>query len=156
SGGQSIPGGATLSSNGQTLTFTPGILLSPSTVYEVVTSTGLTDVAGYPLANPGSFTFTTGVGPHASGVTILSTNPASGTTNVAPNVVVRALFSQRITPMSISPTTTHLTASGGQAVSCSLVVSADGLSVSLIPSGPLLSSITYTAFFSATDYTGRN
>ena len=57
--GEPVPGSIALSDGNRRVTFTSGTALEANTQHTVVVSTELTDLAGNPLDNPTSFSFTT-------------------------------------------------------------------------------------------------
>jgi len=94
-GGTAISG--TLTYAGNTSTFTPSALLSPSTAYTGKISTSVKDVDGNALQQDYVWTFTTGILPF-----VVSTDPDNLETNVPLNQVISATFNMPMNPLTLN------------------------------------------------------
>lgn len=107
--------------NSRTAAFTPAAPLAANTTYTATISTGAEDLAGNALAGnqaPASvassyvWTFTTGVLTDIAAPTVSSTNPANGAVGICVNQSISATFSEPIDPLTLTPATFILAASG--------------------------------------------
>ena len=128
-----------VSYSGSTASFTPAVAFSSSTVYTATITTGAKNVAGTPLANNYTWTFTTGnnVAP-----TVISTDPISNAVNVPLSKVITATFSMPMDPLTINFTTFTLSRSGTPVAG---TVTYTGSTASFTPATPLLINSNYTA-----------
>ena len=136
-GATAVLGAVTYS--GSTASFTPAVALTANTVYTGTITTGAKNLAGTPLTNNYTWTFTTGtnVAP-----TVISTDPLSNAVNVPLSKVVTATFSTPMDPLTINFTTFNL--SNG-AIPVAGVVTYTGSTTSFTPAVNLLINTTYTA-----------
>ena len=91
---------------GTTATFTPLSPLSGSTSYTATIkggSTGVKDLSGNAMTSDKVWSFTTGA--DTSPLTIASTNPVSGATDVPVTSSIKATFNKPVQPGSVSTTT---------------------------------------------------
>ncbi len=143
-GGAAISGGIALSDSNKRITFTPLGGLSANSTYTVVIGSQLTDVAGNPLVNPGSFTFSTGAVSDTSRPQITNVSPLDGASGVPTNAVVQLQFNKRIDPFTVSSSTFYVyPRDTGMPIAGSIAVSPDGLTAKLTPAVPLQSETTY-------------
>ena len=144
-GGAPVPGTYTFSAGNQIVTFQPTSLLTASTAYTVVVNNQLTDAAGNSLVNPNTFTFTTGTTTDILSGTVIASNPTSGATGVGVNAVFRAVFSERIDPVSVTTGFVHVFHPATGRMHPGVVsVAADRRSVTLTSAEPLRAETTYT------------
>ena len=123
------------STNNQ-VTFTPTAPLPPSTTITVAITSGVQDVAGNAVT-PQSTTFKTAATADTVVPTITVT-PLNGATNVPTNSVVVIQYSEPINAQTVSPSYYYLyDTPSGQIIAANLTVSADGLTTTLAPAGPL-------------------
>ena len=125
--------------SGSTASFAPAAAFTPNTIYTATISTGAKNVAGTPLANNYTWTFTTGnnVAP-----TVILTDPLSNAVNVPLSKVITATFSMPMDPLTINFTTFTLTRAG---LPVAGTVTYAGSTASFTPTGGLLINTTYTA-----------
>lgn len=107
-GGEPVAGGVALSDANRRLTFTPSVALEPGSVYAVEVTSDITDLIGFPLANPQSITFTTGAGDDISAPIVTAIDPSDGADGVPTNATVRVTFSEAIDPTSVNEATLRL------------------------------------------------
>jgi len=136
-GGVAVAGTVTYA--GVVATFTPTLPLSNTTVYTATITTGVTSLAGTPLAVAYVWTFTTITPPPL----VMSTVPAPLATNVPITQVLTATFNEAMAPATISGTTFTVTGPGGVAVAGSVAYA--GVVASFTPTLPLANSTVYTA-----------
>jgi hypothetical protein len=143
----------------RTAVFTPAAALAANTTYTATVSTAATDLAGnalagnqapLPAASNYVWTFTTAAAPlPASNITVQSTNPSAGATNVCTTATINATFNVpsglQMNPTSINSSV--FTVTGASAVGASSVVldNATGTIATFTPSAPLTAGVTYTA-----------
>ncbi|MFH1807508.1 MAG: ice-binding family protein [Pseudomonadota bacterium] len=85
-----------------TARFTPGSALAPNTSYSALVTTGAHDLANNALAAEHTWSFTTGSTTDTTAPTVLSTIPASGAQNAAPNRSIRVTFSEAMNPSTLT------------------------------------------------------
>ena len=125
-------------------TWRPSIrpLLTASTLYEAIVTTGAKDQAGNALAANKTWTFTTGATADSTLPTVISTVPADTAIGVATNGNIAANFSEAMDASTIT-TSTFTLAQGGTAVAG--VVTYSGTVATFDPTGNLTASTLYTA-----------
>lgn len=111
--------------NGQVATFTPSSALPASTTCTAQIGTGVTDVAHNPMANPVSWTFTTGAAPDTIAPTVNSTNPADSAAGVCINKSINATFSESIDPLTLTTASFTFTLATSAGASVTGVVTYD-------------------------------
>ena len=130
-----IPG--TVSTLGNTATFTPTANLMANTEYIVTITAGVKDATGNPMANDYIWGFTTGAPP-----TVISTDPVNNETDVFLEKKVTATFSKEMNPLTIN-STTFLIKKGTTVIAGA--VSYTGSTVKFTPFGNLVPNSLYTA-----------
>jgi hypothetical protein len=125
--------------SGSTASFAPAVAFTPNTIYTATISTGAKNVAGTPLANNYTWTFTTGnnVAP-----TVILTDPIPNAINVPLSKVITATFSMPMDPLTINFTTFTLSRAG---LPVAGTVAYTGSTASFTATGGLLINTTYTA-----------
>jgi len=136
-GGVAVPGAVTYT--GLVATFTPTASLANSTLYTATITTGVTSLAGTPLAAPYVWTFTT-ITP-APAVTAVV--PVNGSSNVPVTQVLSATFSEAMIPGSLDAATFTVTGPGGVTVPGAITYA--GLLATFTPTANLNYSTAYTA-----------
>lgn len=146
SAGVTIPGGIALSDGNELITFTPQTALTPNTSYTVSITAAITDMGGFALQNPGTFTFTTGATNDTTTPQVVSSSPANNASGVPTNATVQVQFSKPVDPLTVTaatlivfadPVNFSITALG------TVSLSPDGLTASFVPSTPLDSGTFY-------------
>lgn len=102
--GNSVPGTISYNSSFTQFTFTPSPAFSPNTAYTVTYNNGITDWTDTPLSNPGSFTFTTGVGTITNGLSFVTWTPCCSE-QTGLNPTISFTVNRPVNPLSISPGT---------------------------------------------------
>ena len=137
----------------RTATFTPAAALNAGTIYTVTITTAATDLAGNALAGNYVWTFLT-VGPTApANVSVLSSNPTAGASNVCPNATINVTFSvpsgTRMDPATINASTFTVKgpapASTPVTAASVMLDAATGRIATFTPMSPLTAGVTYTA-----------
>lgn len=146
----------------RTATFTPAAVLAASTTYTATITTAATDLAGNALAGnqagitPASnyvWTFTTATPVPPANVSVLSTNPVAGASNVCPGATINATFNVpsglRMDPATVNTATFTVT---GPAPALTPVTAASvvvdggtGRIATFTPQTALTVNVTYTA-----------
>jgi hypothetical protein len=140
------PGGAPISGTvtytGTTASFTPNVLLAPTTPYIATITTGATDLLGVPLAANYPWSFTTGTIP-----AVISTIPINGATNVPLNQKIIATFSEPMNPATITSAGTFTVAvsAGGAQVAGTVSYVAAANTAIFAPTANLTANTHYTA-----------
>jgi Bacterial Ig-like domain len=91
----------------QILAVTTALSLTANTVYTITLNTNVSSVAGYTIASPISFSFTTDAAP----TTFTPVFPASGATGISTNTVINAVADKNIDPTTLNGT--NITVTGG-------------------------------------------
>lgn len=92
----------TVTYSGLNAVFTPANNLAANTVYTATINTGAADRAGNKLATNHVWSFTTSAIADNAAPTVISTNPADLSTNIALNSSVNATFSESVDPQTLS------------------------------------------------------
>ena len=131
-----IPATISFNSTVTQATFTPTAPLPPSATITVAITNGVQDLAGNAVTAQ-STTFKTATAANTVGPTITVT-PPNAATNVPTNSVVVIQFSEPVNAQTVSPNYNYLyDSTSGQTIPANLTVSADGLTATLTPTGPL-------------------
>ena len=132
----------TLSADGKTVTIDPTVNLAHNTGFTLRATTGVTDVAGNPLAVASDSTFTTTV---LTAPTVSSRSPTAGATSVAIAVSPTLTFSEAMSPASINNTTCRVLLTAGLVNQAATVtLSPDGLTATIDPTANLATGTGYT------------
>jgi len=139
-------GTVALDAAGTTATFTASASLSPLTLY-TATVTGAKSIAtGLAMANPYTWTFTTGATPDTTRPRVTLTVPATSipgpTLAVPTNTAITAAFTEDMAPATISATSFALTGPGGALVPGSVAYASR--TAIYTPSAALAPATTYT------------
>jgi hypothetical protein len=155
SGPGATPVLGTLTSVGQTATFTPVGNLLGNTTYTATISTGAKDQQGNALARSFTWTFTTAA--DIIPPTVTATTPVNGATGVPINSKVTVTFSEAMAPASIITPATTFTLTGPGAVQIPGTVTFLGTTATFTPSSNLPAGTSFTATVSpgATDPAGN-
>ena len=154
-GGNTVPGNFSYSTDDRTVTYTPVSPLTASTTYTVSYSTLITDDAGNPLTNPGSFSFTTGTSAVTTGPSVTFADPPNNSFGVGLNVTPHLRFSEPVDGLTI-PGAVILYYEESIPIPITTTVSADRLTATVTPSAPLLPSTFYYLYICGyTDIAGN-
>jgi methionine-rich copper-binding protein CopC len=147
-GGVNVP--ATVAFDGvNTAVLTPIDDLLINATYNVQITTGVTDLAGIPLAVGVTWSFTTGAADTIA-PTVVSMSPANGATLIAINTAMTATFSEKIDPSS----TVFSLMQGTTMVPSSIMYDSVQKMVTITPGAALASNTMYTVSVSASDLAG--
>jgi RHS repeat-associated protein len=139
---QVLPGGYSISADGQTATFLPNTALLPNWQYSMNWGQGITDLAGnLCCTGAGGFLFTSSTGPSASAPQVLQTVPANGATAVPTNAQVMVQFNE---PVDSAKLTGVTLSAGGSPATTTPVLTNGNQTLKLIPAAPLSANTTYT------------
>ncbi len=147
-GGTSVSGIVTYAAIANTATFTPNASLDPNAIYTAAVTTGATDLAGNPLEAglvPNPWTFTTAATPDTTDPTIISTNPANASANVAINATVKATFSEAMDPATITTSTFQLEGPGPVVITGTVAYDPVNFIATFMPNANLDPTTLYTA-----------
>ena len=136
SSSSSVTATVAYNSSTNTATLTPSSLLANSTTY-TATISGVTDTAGQTMANPFSWSFTTGPAP-----AVTTCSPAWSATGVAVSSLVTATFNEAVQSGTIGFT---LTNPSGSTVAATVAYNSSTNTATLTPSAALAFSTKYTA-----------
>ena len=131
-----VPAAISLVNGGTSMLLIPDASLTLGATYTLTATTGITDTRGNTLASEISASFTIKQ-PDATVPTVTAVAPNDGAIGVPVTTQVVASFSEAIAPATIDTTSVTLTPDGGSPVAAQVVLSANGLSVTLIPSAEL-------------------
>jgi hypothetical protein len=124
---------------GKTAYFNPTVNLTSGTLYTATITTGAKDLAGTPLANNYTWTFTTGV---IVAPKVILTDPLNLATNVALNKTISATFSEAMKSQTIT-TSNFILKQGANTILGTVWYS--GTTAFFKPNSNLISGLTYTA-----------
>ncbi len=147
--GSAVSGAVSVSTDGTTLTFTPGGALAGSTVFTA--SVRATDRNLNQMAVATTWTFTSAVPPDTTSPTVTALEPTANATNVPSTTLVTARFSEAVRPTGLTFTLTR----SGTAVAGTVAVAADGRSATFSPSATLAGYTQYTVAVRPTDLAGN-
>ncbi|MGA2357344.1 MAG: Ig-like domain-containing protein, partial [Terriglobales bacterium] len=136
-----IPATVTVSANQLGATVTPSAALMPNTTYQIHLC-GYSDLAG----NQGSCfqsSFDTGSSTVTNSLTVTTINPSNTQTGVPLNAQVTAILSNNIDPTTVSNSSITVTPSGGSAITGTVTLGANGVTLTFVPSGALTASTVY-------------
>ncbi len=158
-----VAGSVTYSIGFQTAVFKPTALLTTDTVYTATITKAATDLAGnalagnqpppLPAASDYVWTFRTGTPVPPSNVSVLSTNPMAGASNVCTTATINATFNVpsglRMDPATVNTNTFTVTGPGPAftpVIASSVVLDpATGRIATFMPGAALTVGVTYTA-----------
>ena len=146
--GTLVPLSYSLSSGNQLLTITPIAGLLASKPYTLAI-TGVSDVSGNVMSGTVTTTFTTGVGPDLTPLTITAFDPVSGLVGVPINATMRVGFSKGVNVVSLGGGNLVVYPSSvGTAtlVGGIIALSSDGTSATFTPTTILLPETRYCAY----------
>ena len=153
-------GSVSYSVGNRTALFTPVTALASATTYTATITTGATDLAGNalagnqaPLPAPSNYiwTFTTSGPVSAANISVLSTSPAAGSSNICTDASINATFNVpsglRMDPLTINSATFTLTGPGQNNVTPASVLldAATGKIATFKPLAALTAGTTYLA-----------
>jgi len=148
-GGTAVAGLVAYAAIGNTLTFSPLVNLTPSTLFTATITTGAEDLAGTALASNYVWTFTTSAAVVVVPPELVSTNPVDLATAVPLTQAVSATFSKAMNPLTFTSATFGVTGPGGVVVAGTISYDALTFVATFTPTMPLIASTTYTAFVTA-------
>ncbi len=145
-GGSPFPGTVAYNALTKTATFTPAASLSYLTTYTVSLGTGIQDLSGNTLTTFTS-SFTTTALPDSTPPSVISTSPAAGTSGIALDAPITALFSEPVNAQTVT-TATFLVNAGN--VAGTVGYNALTNTATFTPTAGLANGVTYTATLSGT------
>ena len=157
-GGVTVPGAFVLEDGQQRIRFTPASQLAASTAYALTLTSELRDVAGNALTNPGTISFTTGPDNDTTAPTVTASTPYYNEADVSRRPVIRAAFSERINPISLTSSSFYLYNYYTNAlIRATISIAPDRLSATLIPDA-LLEPYSYYYYYLSgfADIAGNN
>jgi len=137
--GAAVPSTVTLSGDHKSIAVKPSAQLVRGTAYTLTISTAVTDDAGNALQAPYQLSFTA----DTAAPQITAVSPVSGSVNVPVGSAVTVSFNEQIDPSSVTTGMVSMTSDLG-AVTGTLTVAADGLSLTFKPYNQLGYNRTYT------------
>ncbi|MHB8997110.1 MAG: ice-binding family protein [Armatimonadota bacterium] len=99
------PIAGTVRYEGKTATFTPATNLAPNTKFTVIISRGITSAGGRNLAEAYVWSFTTGTHEDDYPLSVGSTLPSNGATNVSVSSPISVTFTEPAAPTTVNATT---------------------------------------------------
>jgi len=136
-----------------TATFTPTDNLANATEYTATITVGALDVAGNALANPHTWSFTTGALADTTRPTVTSTVPADNAVDVAVNANITATFSEAMDSATVIAA--NFTVVGGSAVAGAVTLSGNTATFNPTSDLPLETEFTATISTAVTDSAGN-
>lgn len=151
----------TVTNGNEFLILDPVVPLSQNTAY-TVTVTGVQDLSGNVMTAQATSSFTTGTAVDLTLPAEQSVSPTNGATGVLTTSAIQMHFNKRIDPLTATNTTTNVTftvapTSTQQPIAGTIMVSADGLTLTFTPSSALATSTVYqiSATSGITDLEGQ-
>ena len=141
---QGVAGAVSYDATSRIATLKPNQSLAATTKYTAVVTTGATSLAGAPMAQSYTFSFTTRATVDTSPVVVMSTTPADGATCVDVNTKISVIFSEGVDPSTIDGASFFI---GG--VSGTVTYDAVNIIAIFTPSAPLQQNTTYNATLTA-------
>jgi len=144
--GVTVPTTISFSNNNQDVLAVPNVPL-PDNTQITLTVSGISDLAGNAAA-PKTTHFTTRTGPDTTSPVALYANPFSGASNVPLNTNIMLQISEPVDPGSVNSNSfTLFDDQMGQPVTGSYSVSADGRTITFVPSALLAGDRLYSVLF---------
>jgi hypothetical protein len=134
-----IAGELTYDASTFTMRFVPNVKLEANTTYTGTVGTSVKDLMGNALQTPYIWTFSTGATVYP---TVISTDAAHNSTDVALNKHISAIFSMPMDPATLTQTT-YTVSQGSNQVTGTITYS--GSTVTFIPQNDLAPNTVYTA-----------
>jgi hypothetical protein len=147
--GKYINGTVTVAPNGMSATFTPSVPLLPDTYYRLYQAGGYYDTDGSVMYNNGAYLnglntyFTTGNGSDLVAPDVASISPGNGNTGIPLNAQVVVHFTSPLDPDVVSNIIT-VTPSGGSAISGTVTLASDLVTLFFVPTTTLAPGTIYT------------
>ena len=139
SGGSPVAAQASYDAATRTARLTPDARLAPSTRYTAEVGTGVQASDGLALADPVSWSFTTG-----TNLQVASRFPAADANGISDLTAVRIGFSRAVDASTVNSGSVRLAGPGGTPVAASVSFDPASSTAALVPSSGLLLSTTYT------------
>ena len=144
-----VPDSISFSNNNQTVLLVPHAPLPDSTVM-TMTISGITDPSGNVVATQ-TTQFTTGAGPDVVAPVLLWTSPLEpnayqAPTNVPLNAIVQLQVNEPVDPGTVNSTTFSVTNISNIPVTGTYSTSADGMTLTFVPAGPLAANRQYNVY----------
>jgi N-acetylneuraminic acid mutarotase len=149
-----VSGTITVSSGGSNATFQATSYIAPNGTYTATLTTEITDLNGLAMSTDYVWEFSTGEGDTVA-PTVLYTNPWADSTDVSPNVIVSATFSESMSLPTLNPDTFQLLDAASNPIDG--VITASPNRVTFTPTDPLEGNALYTVVITtgATDEAGN-
>jgi hypothetical protein len=140
-GGATVPAAVSYDSATRTARLQPNAALAAGATYTARLTTAIRSSTGLPLQEAYEWSFSvTGASP-----TVTSMSPSGGATGVSRSTDVRATFSQRLDPASVTTATVTLSPPSGGPVAATVSYDDATRTVRLVPSSNLAADTVYTA-----------
>ena len=158
--GNPVSGSWSFLSNATQMLFTPDNPFLPG-LHTVSTTPLLTDLAGNPITNTVTFSFTVDTAADTGTGSVISANPPNGYTGIGRNAFVTLKLNKRVNPLSVNSTSFYFLDDNTQKqFPATFVVSADRLTATLTPSSLLAANERYcfawSYYASLVDLSGNN
>lgn len=136
-----------------TYTFSPSTPLNEQTIYYVVVSDGITDIAGNHLI-PNEFNFTTG---DFTAPTVSIISPSNNANDVSADTSIQLQFSESVNNVNATTVTLHTASATGAVVGVGSFIAGINNTYTFSPSSQLQSGVTYYVVVSdgVTDLAGN-
>ena len=138
-----VAGTVTYAAVGTTATFTPASGLAPLTTFTATITTGARDLAGNPLLNSFSWSFTTGAAPDTTAPTVISAFPTNAATGVPINQAINATFSEAMDPTTINTANFLVTGPGTTPVTGTVTYDVSSKIATFTPASNLAANTVY-------------
>lgn len=136
---QGVTGAVSYDATSRTATLKPDRSLAPTTQYTAVVTTGASSLAGAPMAQNYTFSFTTRATADTSPIKVMSTTPANGAACVDVNTKISVTFSEGVDPSTINGASFYISGVAG-----TVTYDAVNIIATFTPSAPLQQNTKYT------------
>jgi large repetitive protein len=137
-----VPATVTVSANRLSATVTPSAPLLPNTYYYLYLY-NYTDIAGNGGYGGYVTNFYTGTSAVTSPVTVTTISPVNAQTGVPLNAQINAVTSNNIDPTTVTNSSITVTPSGGSAIAGTVMLAANGVGLTFVPTAALTTSTVY-------------
>ncbi len=145
--GQWVPATVSMSADRLTATITPQSALQPSSQYVIYAGVNAPyyDVAGN-AGVPYSGSFWTGLGSDTTHASVSTVSPSNGQTGAPLNAQIVAVMSDQIDPTSVTNNSIAVIPAGGNAISGTVGLASDGVTLTFVPGAALNPSTVYNVW----------
>ncbi len=146
-GGNAVPGTVQYDAGSRSFSFAPSSLLQTQTSYTVTVlggANGVKDLAGNPLANNYTWSFTTEAEPDQTAPVVINNFPVNEAVSVSAGTQIYVEFNEDLLASSVQAGSVELLNASATPLNVTLSYNAANRRILLVPANPLLPATTYT------------